>query len=594
MNVSNFARLRILGAVAALGVAIAVIGVVARSDTAYAQVFNPCGLLAISDSSPGANANIESTFGVGIGADCRAIPPEPSDTPDLQFAATINFTPPEWGVYRDADVPDGAIVADLSSIAQLGLLGGACKNRLFPQFDMMDATTDMSVQVPFQDPEEEFDPADKNDIQGDEPDDQFDIPADFGKPGNVPLGVTRYPDYLARIFKDADDNTLTPIARLYGQTEVAGIEVSLNFVLFEPGTVFKTRAGEIRRTDPRLGYPSATVLQAVGDPDTEADVEDNQAVNDFCSPLQADTTIFATSQDNPDTAANESGTPVRTNPTDGTYNFVTYAVSQYDADGDGIENSLDPCPTDPNPNWDPRVGTLDPLYSGDQDGDHLPDECDPDPAVKGPVDPSGNYDQDLDRYWNRGDNCPLVANSSGQLGGTGADNQEDLDLDGIGDACDPNPGVADGQRFEVCLVSQITVGAGGPAPDPAPQNMRPCDPNAVLVESTYPGDACSDGLDNDADGSTDSADSDCADADGGDGDGGTATPAPGATPTPAPTGGNGVGGDPGTGVGSLAPVASSIPAWATIVSALGGAGLLGSLGALAARIFGIRLPGRRD
>jgi hypothetical protein len=41
-------------------------------------------------------------------------------------------------------------------------------------------------------------------------------------------------------------------------------------------------------------------------------------------------------------------------------------------------------------------------------------------------------------------------------------------------------------------------------------------------------------------------------------------------------------------------MASSIPAWATIISALGGAGLLGSLGALAARIFGIRLPGRRD
>jgi hypothetical protein len=40
-----------------------------------------------------------------------------------------------------------------------------------------------------------------------------------------------------------------------------------------------------------------------------------------------------------------------------------------------------------------------------------------------------------------------------------------------------------------------------------------------------------------------------------------------------------------TGVGSLAPLASSIPTWAAIVSALGGAGLLGSLGAFASRIF---------
>jgi len=42
---------------------------------------------------------------------------------------------------------------------------------------------------------------------------------------------------------------------------------------------------------------------------------------------------------------------------------------------------------------------------------------------------------------------------------------------------------------------------------------------------------------------------------------------------------------PDTGVGALAPVAGSIPAWAAIASGLGGAGLLGSLGAMAARIM---------
>jgi len=51
------------------------------------------------------------------------------------------------------------------------------------------------------------------------------------------------------------------------------------------------------------------------------------------------------------------------------------------------------------------------------------------------------------------------------------------------------------------------------------------------------------------------------------------------------TGGTDAAGGAATGVGSLAPAVSSIPAWATIVSALGGAGLLGSLGALASRLL---------
>ena len=710
MNANIFLRLRLLGPALALAAVVILTGLLARSDTAYAQpTFNPCGQLAPSDLSAGANSDIVSTFGVGIGADCSAIPADPSDTPDLQFAATVNFTPPEWGVYRDADMPDGALVAVLESTATLGLIGDGCSNILFPQFNMMDATTNMTTQVPFFDPEEEFDPPDNNDSQGAEPDDQFDI-----GPDGLPLGVTRYPDYLPRIFKDDADNTLTPITRLYGQTEVAGIDVSLNFVIFEPGTTFKTRAGEIRATDPRLGYPSATVLQAAGDPDTEPDIEANNSVSDFCSPLQADTTVFGVSHDNPDTAADEGGHAVRTNPPDGTYNFVTFAVSQYDADGDGIENMLDPCPTIANPNWDPRekhgsTYSPNPNYTGDKDIDDLPDElgCDPDPNVAGHRDPGGVSDEDHDRYGNRGDNCPLIANSKGQLGGIGADNQDDADLDQIGDACDPNPNAADGQRFEVCLVSQVTIGAGGPAPDPAPQNMRPCDPNAALgtlddedtpgnltpgltvPDSMTVGPGSSVKLDTtladdnknpragedivfeiksqpgsdaglvfagiprlgasnstkanlegepkvtkvtDASGKaaatlntgttagdivisitgggetktitvTVSAEAPVATpgaADGGAADGGAADggAADGGAAAGAATGGTtGTGGAAGgaaTGVGSLAPIASSIPAWATIISALGGAGLLGSLGALAARIFGIRLPGRRD
>ena len=308
MNASTLARARFFGAILALTAAIAIAGLMARSDTAFAEVaFNPAGSLCIVDSAgdadcdatADANADIKGAFCIGYDETCTS----KTGSPDINFGGTVNFTPPEWGVAKDADVPDGALVAQLSAKATLGLINAACATSLSVSFDMLDGTTSAATTVPFNDPET----ADTNDSQGSEPDDQFDIGSD-----GLPLGVTRYPDYLTRIFEG-----LTPRSRLYGQTEVAGIEVSLNFVLFEPGTVFNPLSGEVK-TDPRLGYPSVTVLQAAGDPQTEADTGDNNAVSDFCSPLLSTTSLFAKSKDNPDTAADESGAIVRTNPPDGT------------------------------------------------------------------------------------------------------------------------------------------------------------------------------------------------------------------------------------------------------------------------------------
>ena len=560
MNAIGIARLRLLGAGLALIAVIALTGWLASSDTAYAQAFNPTSTLCFDDqasedpdplspghsgecdgsSAPGAITAITGTF---------VIP-----APDLQFGGTINFTPPEWVVARDADVPDGAVVAELSANPTLGLVNDGCANRLPVGFDMMDSVTSMSTQIPFEDPEiTAGDPG--GDTAGDL-DDQFDEGAD-----GLPLGVTRYPDYLARILKDPGGTSLTPISRLYGQTVVAGIDVSLNFLLFEPGIVLQTPAGDTITTDPRLGFPSVTVLQAAGDPATEPNIGDANTVTDFCTELISATTTFGVSKDNPKTAADESGVTIRTNPPAGSYNFAVYAVSQRDADGDGWENSLDTCPTIPNPNWNPRLKTSNPQYSGDQDKDSLPDEpgCDPDPTI--PSAGTAGTDEDGDRYTNRGDNCPLVDNSKGQKGGSGPDNQLDSDSDSIGDLCDPNPNTPDGNRVAVCLVATLDVGGGGTPPSPAPQDMQPCDPNAALPGAGAPTPTP---------------------------EAGGATPAPGQATTDTGTGG------PSTGVGSLAPVASSIPTWAAIASGLGGAGLLGGLGTLAARVFGIRLPGRRD
>jgi hypothetical protein len=255
-------------------------------------------------------------------------------------------------------------------------------------------------------------------------------------------------------------------------------------------------------------------------------------------------------QDNPKTAASDGGATYRTTPSaEGGYNFTAFSLSQRDADDDGMENGFDTCPFVAAPaDYDPRSATL--IQPGlDDDGDGLPNNCDPTPNEN-----SNFNDHDQDGYANRGDNCPVDAN-----GAASAENQTDNEPDGIGNICDTNPNTADGHQHQVCLVTEIDIGAGG-SPATNPQSLSPCTPGAPPSTTT-----------------TTTAG----------GTGGTTTTTTGGTGGTTTTGGSGVGG-PASGVGSLSPVAGSIPAWAALLTAIGGLGLLASLGTLASRAISRR------
>jgi hypothetical protein len=313
----------------------------------------------------------------------------------------------------------------------LGMFNNGCNTILPVSFELFEATTGRSETIaPTQGANQLWVMRDSN--------------AD-----GIPEAAVKWPTYLDgyldAIGADYDDMR----ARYVGVNTFAVLAttVVVNLLVFEPGsTLFGLPI------DARLGYPTVVVLQDPTSPGSDMD-----PLSDFCTPLWAQVTLMG----------EVDGMPFRSNPPDGAYAFTTFAAPQPDEDNDGIENQLDPCPVTPNTSgWDPRAFGL--QVTGDTDGDGLPDDCDPVPAVAS-LCTAGvgipNVDEDCDSWQNRGDNCPLAYNT----------NQTDSDLDGIGDDCDPDPEAPVYWTPPQCLVNYATVGAGGTDPDD-PLGMVPCTP----------------------------------------------------------------------------------------------------------------------
>lgn len=401
------------------------------------QTFTPSLEVTVADLTPETASDVQVNYGV------------PLD--DVQFAAVVQFIPPDWGIVTEG-VPIGAEIGTLEAQATLGLINGACQTQLPVVFEFKNSSLDLNDTVSF------FDADDNGTADYAEDKDENDL---FD-------GVDKYPSFLNSIFPG-----LQPIRRAAGFTIVAGTPVLLQFLIFPPGT----EIDELIPTDKDLGYPTVAVLQNIGD--DEVDPEPG-VITDFCAPLTTENVVYGISQDNTDTAdVDEGGIPLFINPQNGTYTYTTVSLGQRDADGDGFENSLDTCPLDAN------VGNPTAANSGDLDSDGLDAACDPnDDLATGGTD----SDEDADGYLNRQDNCPLVPNGEAE----GEDNQADGDIDQIGDACDPNPDTADGELLSSQLDQEIVIGDGtgpGGPPDCVPAGA----PNGCFQPSDETPDTPGDG-----------------------------------------------------------------------------------------------------
>ena len=422
----------LLGAAFAL---LALVTLLGTTDTVHAQTFNPEGSLVIDNPEPEVSSNFSGGFNLPEG--------------DVNFAGLVAFVPKDWGIVPGDEIPIGAVVGTLTSDVTLGLINSACDSSLFVEFTFLNSSIDPSDTVSFLD----------SDDNGDE-----DFVEDKDNSG-LPDAFEKYTEFITRVLDDIPGDEvgqpLQPIRRSVGISIVAGVNVLLQLLTFEPGTFIN----ENIPNDEELGYPTVVLLQNAGDP---AQDPIPGPITDFCTPLTSSNTTLGVSKDNectddipPETldplcavigaialeegitTPDESGLPLFVNPQDGVYTFTTIAAGQRDADGDGYENLLDTCPFDVN-EGDPRI-----KGDGDFDEDGLDAACDPD-------DNRTNSDEDLDGFLNRQDNCPLVAN--GEL----EDNQRDTDNDQIGDACDPDPDDEDAQGELIIrtVVQEVTIGTG--------------------------------------------------------------------------------------------------------------------------------------
>jgi hypothetical protein len=352
-----------------------------------------------SDFSPSFVAQIDD-LRPGTSSDIVVSVTIPAENVD---ASVIGFSiPAEWGVTSGQEIAAGLPLADVDANMTFGLLNSAC-NQLVPiEFELVDASVDPSETVSFGDSDQDFIADIAEDVNG----------------NGLPDGVDRYPDTLNTLFPG-----LEPDRRAAGITIIAGVPTLFQVVTFPPGV-------DLPGSSLGDGYASYIVYHDQGDPERPRQPD---AITDICTPVTWNLRLFGEA---------EGGQDLFTNPSGGVRYFQWMVTGLPDADDDGFENRLDTCPLSPN------IGSPKVTNDGDLDFDGLDASCDPSDSLT-------DSDVDADGYINRQDNCPLVQNAPGQSIG-----HSDVDLDDIGDACDPNPNLSNGASATATGEQAIEINEG--------------------------------------------------------------------------------------------------------------------------------------
>jgi len=464
----------------AAALALAAMALLAPGELARASTFNPqfSAPVTFSDTAPNGHPDITIPFDI----------PPPS-----ALGGAVNFSDPSLTTATDSQIPTGAYIGRINTVAKLGLANEGCNADSPVNFDLIDAATPATTSVLIAG-------GSGNSAAGNLAEDDGDLDEngsvehpEFANNG-IPDGADAYPIFV-RDSLDPDGPggptpPVAPSARYFGTAVVAGVLIiPIDIVTLAPGAlaVFPNQAWMTAA----WGAPSIIIL---GDPEAPPT---NTGISDFCN-LSSSSSIFGISHDNSCTAvtpppdctasfagfsmrqAKDGGCPGATVPNECGFNRITtpintrtlkasvFVSSDRDYDNDGHANSLDVCVSIPNPTWDPRQFNA--LSGGDSDGDGLPAVCDPNDA-------SFNNDQDGDGWQNRVDNCPLVANSQqpGNGGGTTPNTfQWDQDVprdqpvgdsgshaDGIGPDCDPRPAGPNGHYHATVVTSRVCIGLAG-------------------------------------------------------------------------------------------------------------------------------------
>ena len=371
---------------------------------APASTYKPTLGFTANSSTPGTCASVNTIVNIPAG--------------DPNFGTLVNFYPTDWSLAGDAALPNGVAAGIISSTVNISLASAGCDTNLGVVFTMHDADTD---------PTDELSPAQTDywtnkgcgstsctpDTRG----------ATAASPANgIPDYIDATPYFINDLFDPDGTGPLPPLqakSRVAGEAIVAGTQIILQFVRFDPGDLVPMNGVE-KEFGKEMGYPSVIVLN---NPIENYLAGGPSAIGDFCTALSSTVTLYGVTLNSnfelPHSGSVTGGQNNACNPAagtgvlnTGTHVMRTFSQSQRDIDHttpevDGIENNMDTCPYTNSAAWDPRLpggaGT------GDTDDDGIPNDCDPTPLA------NTNFgDHDFDLFPNRQDNCPLIANGAAE------------------------------------------------------------------------------------------------------------------------------------------------------------------------------------